>query len=98
MSTCSSPDIGYGYVIVCASFIIQAITSGVRNAFGVILVATIEHFKAGEGKTVWIGSIQYFFMKFSGGQNTSLALSEDFYFFSLCLSLLSVVHNVMKVW
>ncbi|CAD5116583.1 DgyrCDS5460 [Dimorphilus gyrociliatus] len=51
-------DGGYGWLIVLASFVNQALTVGITYTFGVILVKLLDTFKSEESTTAWIGSIQ----------------------------------------
>ena len=53
-----APDGGWGWVVVAASFTIQALTIGVTYTFGVLYVDLLRVFQAGEFTTAWIGSIQ----------------------------------------
>jgi hypothetical protein len=53
-----APDGGWGWVIVVASFILQALSVGIAYTFGVIYVKLLEFFKDSQSSTAWIGSIQ----------------------------------------
>lgn len=60
------PDGGYGWVVVFASFMLQALTIGITYTFGVMFVDLLEAFGAGESTTSWIGSIQPALLYFTG--------------------------------
>lgn len=50
-------DGGYGWIIVMASFLLQAISGGIAFSVGVFFVEFLEAFKDTNGRTAWIGSI-----------------------------------------
>ena len=62
----SSPDGGYGWVIVLAGFILNVVAIGFSYGFGVALVPMMEYFESGKMETSWVGSIQVFLIDFSG--------------------------------
>ena len=57
---------GYGWIIVCCSFLLQFYAIGITYAFGVILVQLNEEYQSSDSVTSWIGSIQGFMVYFTG--------------------------------
>jgi len=54
-----APDGGWGWVIVFASFLLQALSVGITYTFGIIYVDLLDYFKDTEVRnTAWIGSFQ----------------------------------------
>ncbi len=51
------PDGGYGWVVLTASFMLQAISGGIAFSVGVFFVEFLEAFDEGKGVTAWIGAI-----------------------------------------
>ena len=51
------PDGGWGWVIVGASFMCNAIVDGFIFSFGILLLPLIDEFGESKSKTAWIGSI-----------------------------------------
>lgn len=51
------PDGGWGWVVVLASFIVNVITDGVVNSFGVFLVVFVDVFNTGRGMISWVGCL-----------------------------------------
>ena len=51
------PDGGWGWVIVAASFMCNAIVDGFIFSFGILLLLLINEFGQSKSKTAWIGSI-----------------------------------------
>lgn len=60
------PDGGWGWLVVLASFILQALTIGITYTFGVLFVALLDEFGESEATTSWIGSIQPALLYFTG--------------------------------
>jgi MFS family permease len=56
-SEAKPPDGGYGWVVVFASFMINAIADGITFSFGVFYVEFLDYFGEGKAKTAWIGSL-----------------------------------------
>ncbi|ELU17411.1 hypothetical protein CAPTEDRAFT_225743 [Capitella teleta] len=54
----NAPDGGWGWMVVMASFTLQALTIGITYTFGVIFVDLLDYFKESQSITAWIGSIQ----------------------------------------
>lgn len=52
-----APDGGYGWVIVCACFVLQFMIDGLFSVFGVFFPQFLSHFGASRGKTAIIGSL-----------------------------------------
>jgi len=51
------PDGGWGWVVVAAAFFVNLIVDGVAYTFGVIMPELLDHFEAGKGQTVLVGSL-----------------------------------------
>ena len=51
------PDGGWGWVIVGASFMCNAIVDGFIFSFGIMLLPLVDEFGESKSKTAWIGSI-----------------------------------------
>lgn len=56
-SEARSPDGGWGWVVVIASFLVNLIADGITFSFGVIFVEFLHYFGEGKSKTAWIGSL-----------------------------------------
>ena len=65
-STPTPPDGGWGWVVVAACFVLQAITMGMVFTFGVLLVAFLDEFHENEARTSLVGSIEPALMCFTG--------------------------------
>ena len=52
-----SPDGGWGWVVVFASFVCQAIIEGLLCVFGLLLPHLLDHYESGRGKTALAGSL-----------------------------------------
>ena len=52
-----TPDGGWGWVVLVASFLSSVIVDGVCFAFGIFLLEFLDHFQENKGKTAWIGSV-----------------------------------------
>ena len=52
-----APDDEWGWVVVFASFVCQAIIEGLLCVFGLLLPHLLDHFDAGRGKTALAGSL-----------------------------------------
>lgn len=52
-----SPDGGWGWVIVVASFFTQFLCYGSPVAVGVLYIQWLNAFGEGKGKTAWVGSL-----------------------------------------
>lgn len=61
-----APDGGWGWLVVAASFTLQALTIGITYTFGVLFVDLLDYFKESESTTAWIGSIQPALLYFTG--------------------------------
>ncbi|KAI0237018.1 Monocarboxylate transporter 12 [Lamellibrachia satsuma] len=61
-----APDGGWGWWVVFASFVQQALSIGVTYTFGVLLVDLLRYFDEKESTTAWIGSIQPCLLYFTG--------------------------------
>ncbi|XP_070558463.1 monocarboxylate transporter 12-like [Ptychodera flava] len=48
------PDGGWGWMVVCASFIVLFIVRGIQNSIGVFFVVLMDHFQEGAGSTSWL--------------------------------------------
>jgi len=51
------PDGGWGWVVVCASFVCNLIVDGVCFSFGIFYVELLDYFGESKGKTAWVGSL-----------------------------------------
>ena len=60
------PNGGWGWVVVLASFTLQALTIGITYTFGIMYVELLEYFQASRSATAWIGSIQPCLLYFTG--------------------------------
>ena len=65
-------DRGYAWVIVAASFFIQAIQDGVRFSYGLFFVEFLKEFNKGKGQTAWVGSITLSAFNLQGNQNNHM--------------------------
>ncbi len=54
------------WVIVFSSFMLEAIEFGIVSSFGVLLINIIDVYDSNEEVASWIGSIQTFFLHFTG--------------------------------
>jgi len=72
-----APDGGWGWVVVFASFVQQALSIGVTYTFGVLLVDLLRYFDEKESTTAWIGSIQPCLLYFTGDMIIYDALSSE---------------------
>lgn len=61
-----APDGGWGWMVVLASFIQQALSIGITYTFGILMVDLLAYFHEDESKTAWIGSIQPALLYFTG--------------------------------
>ena len=52
-----TPDGGWGWMVVVASFVTNLLVDGVAYTFGIIMPALIDHFDASKGKTAVVGSL-----------------------------------------
>ena len=52
-----TPDGGWGWMVVVASFVSNLIVDGVAYTFGIIMPQLIDHFDASKGKTAVVGSL-----------------------------------------
>ena len=52
-----TPDGGWGWMVVVASFVSNLIVDGVAYTFGIIMPDLIDHFDASKGKTAVVGSM-----------------------------------------
>ena len=52
-----SPDGGWGWLIVAASFVINCMLDGICYSYGVFYVELLREFKESSAKTVLVGSI-----------------------------------------
>ena len=64
-----APDGGWGWFIVLASFLLQALTIGITYTFGVMFIKFMDVFESDEGTTSWIGSIQPCLLYLTGTYN-----------------------------
>lgn len=48
---------GYGWIIVCATFLINGIVQGVIASSGILLNVLLDQFKVGKAITGWIPSL-----------------------------------------
>ena len=62
-----SPDGGWGWLVVFASFVLQTLSIGVTYTFGILLSELMSFFNASESTLAWIGSIQAALLYFTGG-------------------------------
>ena len=53
-----APDGGWGWMVVMASFFLQALSVGNTYSFGVIYVELLDYYNETESVTAWIGSLQ----------------------------------------
>ncbi|XP_037070170.1 LOW QUALITY PROTEIN: monocarboxylate transporter 12-like [Pollicipes pollicipes] len=67
------PDGGWGWVIVAASFMCNAIVDGIIFSFGILLLQLVSEFGEGKSKTAWIGSILSGFYLIAGPFVSALA-------------------------
>ncbi|XP_043218208.1 monocarboxylate transporter 12-like [Amphibalanus amphitrite] len=67
------PDGGWGWVIVAASFMCNAIVDGFIFSFGVLLLPLVDEFGESKSKTAWIGSILSGFYLIAGPFVSALA-------------------------
>ena len=54
----TTPDGGWGWVVVLSSFLLQALAMGLTYTFGVMFVVLLDEFKESEAVTAWVGSLQ----------------------------------------
>lgn len=59
-------DKGYGWVIVCAFFILEVLVDGVRFSFGIFFVEFLSEFKKGKSETAWVGALMIGVYNLSG--------------------------------
>jgi len=52
-----TPDGGWGWMVVCATFVSNLIVDGVAYTFGIIMPELLNYFKASKGKTALVGSM-----------------------------------------
>ena len=52
-----SPDGGWGWMVVAASFLSNLIVDGVLYTFGIFYVELLIKFEAGRGKTALVGCL-----------------------------------------
>ena len=62
----AAPDGGWGWLVVFASFIFQAITIGIPYSFGIIMVELLNVFDSSESIIAPAGSIQIGIMYSTG--------------------------------
>lgn len=55
-SEARSPDGGWGWVVVLASFLVNLIADGITFSFGIIYKDLEQYYGEGKSKTAWIGS------------------------------------------
>ncbi|XP_076335264.1 uncharacterized protein LOC143238692 isoform X2 [Tachypleus tridentatus] len=51
------PDGGWGWMIVLASFLCNAVVDGISYSFGIFLMEFVHYYDASKFKTAWIGSL-----------------------------------------
>lgn len=51
------PDGGYGWVVVCASFVVSLIADGISFSFGLIYTELLHNFDTSPSKLAWVGSL-----------------------------------------
>ena len=71
-----APDGGWGWWVVFASFVQQALSIGVTYTFGVLLVDLLRYFDEKESTMAWIGSIQPCLLYFTGKNCAGRKVSE----------------------
>ena len=52
-----TPDGGWGWMVVAATFVSNLIVDGVAYTFGIIMPELIDYFNSGKGKTALVGSL-----------------------------------------
>jgi len=52
-----TPDGGWGWMVVAATFVTNLIVDGVAYTFGIIMPELLDYFDAGKGKTALVGSM-----------------------------------------
>lgn len=52
-----SPDGGWGWIVVFASFMIHVIADGVTYTFGIFYVEFLKYFGTSKATTAWVASI-----------------------------------------
>ena len=53
----SSPDGGWGWVVVLAGFMVHFLLDGINYTFGILLPSLVEDFNSDAGTVVWAGSL-----------------------------------------
>ena len=61
-----APDGGWGWVVVCGTFLIHLIMDGMLYSFGVFYVEFLDHFQSDKGVTSLIGSLMTGMLCFTG--------------------------------
>ena len=51
------PDGGYGWIILCASFVVNFLVDGVCFSFGIFFLEFLDHYDEGKETTSWVGSV-----------------------------------------
>lgn len=52
-----SPDGGWGWIVVFASFMIHVIADGVTYTFGIFYLELLKYFGGSKAMTAWVASI-----------------------------------------
>ena len=61
-----APDGGWGWVVVCGTFLIHLIMDGMLYSFGVFYVEFLDYFESDKGVTSLIGSLMTGMLCFTG--------------------------------
>lgn len=88
----NAPDGGWGWMVVIASFVLQALTIGITYTFGVLFVDLLEYFQEGQSTTAWIGSIQPCLLYFTGQWSLSAGFISSAYRdynYDICIGIVS---------
>lgn len=56
-ATMKSPDGGWGWMVVFASFLIHAIADGVTYTFGIFYFEILKYYGTNKAMTAWVASI-----------------------------------------
>lgn len=71
------PDGGWGWMVVFAAFIINAISEGISFSFGLLYSEFLVEFKASKSTTSWIGSL-FIAMPLLAGESVVLITIRNF--------------------